>query len=74
MSKNLTEPIYEAVFEHGAFSIFGRDKISGENAVINNLPFDEKAVLNFVRILKKNKVSLVHAKDVVRDMVLSSFT
>ena len=74
MSKNLTEPIYDAVFEHGAFTILGMDKISGETVVINNLPFDEKAVLNFVRILNKNKVSVFHAKDVVRDMVLSSFT
>ena len=42
--------------------------------VINNLPFDEKTVLNFVKILNKNKVSVVHAKDVIRDIVLSSFT
>lgn len=74
MSKNLTKPIYEAVFEHGAFTILGMDKISGETVLINNLPFDEKTVLNFVKILNKNKVSVVHAKDVIRDIVLSSFT
>ena len=74
MSENSIEPIYDAVFEHGTFAIFGMDKISGETVVINNLPFDEKNVLNFVKILNKNKVSVVHAKDVIRDMVLSSFT
>ena len=74
MSKNLTKPIYEAIFEHGTFAIFGMDKISGESMVINNLPFDEKTVLNFVKILNKNKVSILHAKDVIRDIVLSSFT
>ena len=74
MSENSIEPIYEAIFEHGAFTILGMDKISGESMVINNLPFDEKTVLNFVKILNKNKVSVVHAKDVIRDIVLSSFT
>lgn len=68
-----SESHYEVVFKDGEYLISGKSKSDGEKISFENLHFSEKTAKEIVFILNKNKVSLCHAKDVIRDFIMEKF-
>ena len=64
------KPIYKVVFESGMFGISGEEETTGETVVIKRIAKEENCVLSFAEILNKNKVSVHHAKDVLKDLLV----
>ena len=52
------------------FGIFGREETTGETVVIKQLSKERKTADYLAKILNKNKVSVHHAKDVLRDFLI----
>ena len=63
-------PIYEVVSETDSFGIFGREETTGETVFIKRLSKERKMVEHLVKILNIDKVSVHHAKDVLRDFLI----
>ena len=63
-------PIYEVVPETDTFGIFGREETTGETVFIKQLSKERKTADYLAKILNKNKVSVHHAKDVLRDFLI----
>lgn len=63
------DPFYKVIFKNKMYGIFGKEKSSGETVLIERISPEEKTVYKIVGILNKNKVSVFHAKEVVRDLV-----
>ncbi|MBQ6877447.1 MAG: hypothetical protein IJO22_03480 [Oscillospiraceae bacterium] len=63
------DPFYKVIFKNKMYGIFGKEKSSGETVLIEGISPEEKTVYKIVGILNKNKVSVFHAKEVVRDLV-----
>ena len=63
------DPFYKVIFKNKMYGIFGKEKSSGETVLIKGISPEEKTVYKIVGILNKNKVSVFHAKEVVRDLV-----
>ena len=63
------DPFYKVIFKNKMYGIFGKEKSSRETVLIEGISPEEKTVYKIVGILNKNKVSVFHAKEVVRDLV-----
>ncbi len=70
MQESEIYPKYEITCKNGAYGIFGKETISGETFSVDCLSKDSDTVLSLVALLNENKVSVHHAKDVIRDIVL----
>ena len=65
-------PKYEVVSEANTFGIFGKEETTGESVLIKKVSPEAETVFRLAEILNKNRVSVHHAKDVLRDLVLES--
>ena len=63
------KPSYTVVSGKENFLIFGKEETTGETVFIKISP-EEKNALRLAEILNKNKVSVLHAKDVVKDILI----
>ena len=70
MDDDEVKPIYEVVFEGERFGIFGREKTTGETVFIKRIAKEESCALRLAEILNENKVSIHHAKDVLKDFLV----
>lgn len=70
MESEEISPSYSVFYKEGKFVINGKEKSSGKEVSFAVFA-EEKTVLEFAEILNRNKVSVHHAKDVVRDMLLA---
>ena len=70
MNEGEINPIYEVVSEAEAFGIFGREETTGETVVIKQLSKERKTAEHLAGVLNQNKVSVHHAKDVLRDFLI----
>ena len=70
MREKEINPIYEVVSEEDTFGIFGREETTGETVVIKRLSKERKTADYLAKILNKNKVSVHHTKDVLRDFLM----
>ncbi len=70
MREKEINPIYEVVSETDTFGISGREETTGETVVIKQLSKERKTADCLAKILNKNKVSIHHAKDVLRDFII----
>lgn len=67
------DPNYSVTCESGFFGIFGKENTTGETFEMDGISSDRETVFKIAEILNRNRVSLIHAADVIRDIVLSSF-
>ena len=65
------KPIYKVVFVLGMFGISGEEETTGEAILIKQISKERKTVAYLAEILNKNKVSVHHAKDVLKDMLIA---
>lgn len=65
------KPIYKVVFELGMFGISGEEETTGEAILIKQISKERKTVAYLAEILNKNKVSVHHAKDVLKDLLIA---
>ena len=72
MSEAEISPQYEIIAGENLFGIFGKERTTGETVLINKISSEEKIVLEIAEILNKNKVSVHHTKDVVRDLLIEA--
>ncbi len=70
MSGEGINPQYEVVSEKESFGIFGREETTGETVFIKQLSKEKKTVSCLAKILNSNKVSVYHAKDVLKDLLI----
>lgn len=70
MNEGEINPKYEVVSEANTFGIFGREEKTSESVLIKKVSPEAETVFHLAEILNKNKVSVYHAKDVLRDLVL----
>jgi hypothetical protein len=70
MGKDEIKPVYKVVSEKEVFGISGKEETTGESFVLKGISEDEKMVFKIAELLNKNKVSICHAKDVIRDFLL----
>ena len=70
MREKEINPIYEVVSETDSFGIFGREETTGETVFIKQLSKEHETAIYFAEILNRNKVSVHHAKDVLRDFLI----
>ena len=70
MEEESSSPEYQFVCADGVCEIFGKDK----TASLGKVFLDAETVSEIVGILNRNKVSAVHAKDVIRDFIVSRFS
>lgn len=71
MDGEVIKPCYKVISSKGKNAIFGMEQTSGETVFIENLPGDEKSLSELSDFLNRNKVSVHHAKDVIRNRLLS---
>ena len=64
-------PCYEVIFLDGINVICGEEKTTGEKVFIKGIPGDENFLSELSNFLNRNKVSVHHANDVIRDRLLS---
>ncbi len=67
------DPRYELISEGSELEILGREMTTGEEMRFTKLYFDKSRAEEIVFLLNKNKVSLCHAKDIIRDKILNNF-
>lgn len=67
------DPDYSVTCESGFFGISGKENTTGETFEMDGISSDRETVFKIAEILNRNKVSLIHARDVIRDIVLSPF-
>ena len=65
------KPHYAVVFDGEFYGIFGKDETSGEQVLIKRISYDKYSAEKIAAILNENAVSVLHAKDVIRDFVLT---
>ncbi|MBR6657407.1 MAG: hypothetical protein IKL18_04460 [Oscillospiraceae bacterium] len=70
MNDGEINPKYEVVSEANTFGIFGREEKTGESVLIKKVSPEAETVFRLAEILNENRVSVHHAKDVLRDLVL----
>ena len=70
MDEDEIKPIYKVVFEGESFGIFGKEETTGEPFFVKEISKEGKTVSEIADILNRNKVSLCHAKDVIRDFLI----
>ena len=63
-------PEYEVVFKGEWFGIFGKEKTTGETVFIKRIAKEKSCALRLAEILNENKVSVYHAKDVLKDFLV----
>ncbi len=63
-------PSYSVLCEEGKYIISGIESSSGEKTRIV-LSTEEKEAFELMEILNRNKVSVHHAKNVIRDILLA---
>ncbi len=67
------DPDYSVICKSGVFGIFGKENTTGETFEVGGISSDRETVFKIAETLNSNKVSLIHARDVIRDIVLSPF-
>ena len=70
MEEESNSPEYQFVCRDGVCEIFKKD----ETASLGKVFLAAETVSEIVELLNRNKVSAVHAKDVIRDFVVSRFS
>ena len=70
MDEDEIKPIYKVVFEGESFGIFGKEETTGEKITIKRIAKEKSCALRLAGILNENKVSIHHAKDVLKDFLV----
>ena len=70
MNDGEINPRYEVVSEKETFGIFGREETTGETVLIKQISKERETAAYLADILNRNKVSVHHAKDVLRDFLI----
>ena len=70
MGQGEINPTYQVIGEEEMFGIFGEEKSTGEKVFIKQISPEPETVFRITEILNKNKVSIYHAKDVIKDCLL----
>ena len=70
MEQEEINPEYRVIGEEEMFGIFGEEKSTGEKVFIKQISPELETVFRLMEILNKNKVSIYHAKDVIKDCLL----
>lgn len=70
MEQEEINPEYRVIGEEEMFGIFGEEKSTGEKVFIKQISPEPETVFRLAEILSKNKVSVRHAKDVIKDCLL----
>lgn len=65
------KPHYAVVFDGEFYGLFGKDETSGEQVLIKRISYDKYSAEKIAATLNENMVSVLHAKDVVRDFLLT---
>jgi len=66
--------VEEGIFKgEEAYGIMGRDLFTGENFRVESVSFNKVFAEKLALLLAKNQVSIVHAKDVIKDLVDVAF-
>ena len=65
------KPHYAVVFDGEFYGIFGKDETSGKQVLIKRVSYDKYSAEKIAAILNENAVSVLHAKDVIRDFLLA---
>ncbi len=63
------KPEYKVICENNVFGIVGKEETTNQRVEIKSISRDEIFVAELAALLNKNKVSLLHAKSVVRDKI-----
>ena len=63
-------PHYSVFCGKDDFGIFGKEDSSGETVFIQKVSQEAKTAFRLAKILNENKVSVHHAKDVLKDLLL----
>ena len=71
MEQGEIDPKYQVIGEEEMFGIFGEEKSTGEKVFINRISPEPETVFRLMEILNKNKVSIYHAKDIIKDLLLT---
>ena len=71
MEQEGINPEYRVIGEEEMFGIFGEEKSTGEKVFIKQIAPEPETVFRLTEILNKNKVSIYHAKDVIKDLLLT---
>ena len=69
MQNKMIDPVYEVVAEKGSYRLFRTEHTTGESVSFGKVA-DIETAFYLVGILNENKVSVHHAKDVVRDTLI----
>ena len=64
------KPEYKVVSESEMFGIFGEEKTTGETVLIKQISKERETSACLAEILNENKVSVHHAKDVLKDLLV----
>ncbi|MBQ7874524.1 MAG: hypothetical protein IJ306_05115 [Oscillospiraceae bacterium] len=70
MEKGEINPRYEVSCEAGMFCISGTELTTGDAVSVGRISKDKKFAEELAALLNDKKVSVHHAKDVIRDMLL----
>ena len=65
------KPHYAVVFDGEFYGIFGKEETSRETVLIKRISYDKYSAEKIAAMLNENEVSVLHAKDVIRDFVLT---
>ena len=65
------KPHYAVVFDGEFYGLFGKDETSGEQVLIKRVSYNKDSAERIAAILNENEVSVLHAKDVIRDFLLA---
>ncbi len=63
-------PQYKVVLDCGFYGIKGEELSSGETVLVGRVSKNEEAAKEYADFLNRNKVSVHHAKDIIRDMLI----
>lgn len=71
MCAERTAPAYEIVPAEEGFGIFGKDGKTGETVLIKSAFYDRKTAEKAAALLNGNSVSLLSAREVIRDFLIA---
>ena len=71
MSEGDINPHYEVFRGESGFGISGKELTTEETVLINRVSENEEFAKGLAAVLGDKKVSVHHAKDVIRDMLLA---
>lgn len=74
MQESEIYPRYEIICKNGAYGIFGTETTTGETVSLDGFSKHRDTILDMISLLNENKVSVRHAKDVIRDIVLKQLS